>query len=624
MALGIRIPAIIFCFAMVFCRPTSTEKTFPTMYQEIKQYKGKYSAQASPAELFQDVDYNTAASESNLIWAERLRNKTFATVVEGRVYQALHVSIGSPTVIVTPEDSLIWIDVPESAATAKECVDGFRSLPSIREKPVAAIVYTLHHPVHTRGAQVVAKDPHNKGARPTIIAHENLRKEDRNAETFRGVQMARATRMFGLQLESPPHLHDVNVPRAKFGKPAKITERPTDEIHFTSSNVVKRNIGGLELHFISVPGFTSDQMIVWMPQYNVLHGADVFFDSFPNLCSLRGQGSRDVLKWAKGTMIAASYKPRVFVATHASPMKGVYRIQETLTSYSDGIQSLHDQTVRFLLKGYPSDVIPAFVKLPPRLAGMKHMKMAYNTKDAVVRAICHFYVGWFSGFTEDLFAVDRFTRGDHLINMVGAFGLRREAARAFNAGEYAWALEVASYLWRFDQHDVFALDIRTESLKRIADVEGATLVRNYLYSSVVEDRNMVNNVIDTRRFLPSIHLDGVMRNLQFHVNSSAVDGVEEDSLFLHLTDVEVIYKLTIRNGILCYAEVEGTDVYSPILTTKDECILPEDTVCWRLMLTGETAFTEGEISQGSDIDIIRFFTYFDFTDEQPRGFIGQP
>jgi glyoxylase-like metal-dependent hydrolase (beta-lactamase superfamily II) len=55
---------------------------------------------------------------------------------------------------VTPEDTLIWLDAPESAKAAEECIAAFRAIPAIGNKPIVAIVYTMFHADHTWGAGV--------------------------------------------------------------------------------------------------------------------------------------------------------------------------------------------------------------------------------------------------------------------------------------------------------------------------------------------------------------------------------------------------------------------------------------------------------------------------------------
>ena len=80
----------------------------------------------------------------------------------------------------------------------------------------------------------------------------------------------------------------------------------------------------------------------------------------PNTYTLRGELARDTLVMAKGTCIAASYRASILTVTHSLPMFGKDKISETLENYADAIQFTYDQTVRYISKGFPADVIPHF------------------------------------------------------------------------------------------------------------------------------------------------------------------------------------------------------------------------------------------------------------------------
>jgi alkyl sulfatase BDS1-like metallo-beta-lactamase superfamily hydrolase len=89
-----------------------------------------------------------------------------------------------------------------------------------------------------------------------------------------------------------------------------------------------------------------------------------------------------------------------------------------------------------MAKGYPPDIIPSVVQLPDNLADLPIFRPQYGVSQFNVRGIFDFYVGWFSGLTEDLMPVDRFERGSKLIRIIGRSQMRLEAAKAYNDQEY--------------------------------------------------------------------------------------------------------------------------------------------------------------------------------------------
>lgn len=62
--------------------------------------------------------------------------------------------MGFPTIYILPDDTLLWIDAPESARAAQDCIDAFRAIPAIGNKPIVALIYTIFHFDHTWGAGV--------------------------------------------------------------------------------------------------------------------------------------------------------------------------------------------------------------------------------------------------------------------------------------------------------------------------------------------------------------------------------------------------------------------------------------------------------------------------------------
>ncbi|ELU13744.1 hypothetical protein CAPTEDRAFT_190329 [Capitella teleta] len=604
------------------CSFVTDPEKFPTTAFGVYRYEPKFN-NPTMSDLFENVDMENEYAKEDLAFLDTL-NPTIVEIIPGKIYQAEYFALGWPVIFITPQDTLIWVDAPESAPSAVECIAAFRAIPAIGNKRIEALIYTIYHADHIWGAGPIVNDPNNNGIPPVIISHSEMLAQSYLYDTFKGFKSPRLYRMFASFVPDPPHIHDGGVHRLRLEGPYVITEPPTDLLHFQDADeILSRTIGGLELKFISVPGYTKDQIMVWVDDWKTLHGADTFYRSFPNLYTLRGEPGRDVLKWGEGTRKAASYHPEHFLVTHSYPISGAELIQETLVTYADGIQYLHDQTVRYMSKGFPPDVIPAVVNLPKNLAENAIFNPDYGMEDTAIKGIFDFYVGWFSGLAEDIFPVDRFERGSKLIEIIGQTQMKIEAAKAYNDKEYEWALELATYLWRDDQDDVFAMELRTETLKRLAELQNSIVARNYLLSTVAEDWDVVNNVVKTDTSFILLHLDGAMKNLQFHVNNQLVEGVSAQ-LYLDLTD-SVTYKLTIRNSILEYVEVDQPGTEGPTLHVKDSCDLTntQDVFCWRFMLAGYFPFSavpSATVSNGTPEDIVTFFSYFDFKDEAEGGY----
>ncbi len=108
---------------------------------------------------------------------------------------------------------------------------------------------------------------------------------------------------------------------------------------------------GLTLELLHVPGETKDQVNIWWPERKVFFPGDNIYRAFPNLYAVRGTASRDTTLWYKAVDLMRSYEPEILVPQHTRPLVGKKLIMDTLTAYRDGIQFVHDQTVRYINKG---------------------------------------------------------------------------------------------------------------------------------------------------------------------------------------------------------------------------------------------------------------------------------
>ena len=63
----------------------------------------------------------------------------------------------------------------------------------------------------------------------------------------------------------------------------------------------------------------------------------------------------------------------------------------------DGIQLVHDQTVRYMNKGLYPNEITRKVYLPPYLTEHPFLQEFYGTVEWSIKAVFANYMGWFSG-----------------------------------------------------------------------------------------------------------------------------------------------------------------------------------------------------------------------------------
>ena len=101
------------------------------------------------------------------------------------------------------------------------------------------------------------------------------------------------------------------------------------------------------MKLVHVPSEASDEIAVFLPQSGILLSAEVIpAQTFPVLEALRGEPFRDPVHWYESIDRLRRFHAAAMVPAHGLPVIGVENVEQVLLDYWDGIQYVHDQTVR--------------------------------------------------------------------------------------------------------------------------------------------------------------------------------------------------------------------------------------------------------------------------------------
>lgn len=471
---------------------------------------------------------------------------------------------------------IIIIDTTESLSSAQAVLDEFRK---ITNKPVAGIIYTHFHHDHVGGSEVFIKESIDGKTCP-IWAQETTEERISNFNSIIGpLAYVRATKMYGTKLDKPsfencgigPFLAGVDDTQGLENSPTHTYNTPTHTI----------NIAGIELQLIHCPGETDDQTVVYMPQHNILFAADNYYESFPNLYTIRGAPNRDVVQWASSIDIMINTSPDVMVPSHTLPVYGAQEIQTRLQNYRDAIQYVHDQTVRLMLKNYHPNEIASMIQLPSNLRDCEYLKEFYGTVGWSSKAIFDGYMGWYSGDECDLMKLTPTEYAHRLIDLAGGSQTVLDKAQcAFDERDYQWALELTSAILRANEKSTrqvikAAKELKTQCCVQLGQQQISANGRNwYLTSALINEgkiseikvpKKHLKNFILTKplgiifstmsvRFNPSESLAGVTKSLSFILKEG--DSMGGD------------WTLTIRNCVLYSKNETSLDSDIVIETTE--------------------------------------------------------
>ncbi|MDA9677056.1 MBL fold metallo-hydrolase [Pseudomonadota bacterium] len=414
----------------------------------------------------------------------------------------------------------IIIDATDSTFQAEKVYTEFNT---INSNPIAAIIYTHNHGDHTLGAKYFVDQ---QDETPLVIAHDSTAKSvEKIFGILNPIISLRSSRMFGTAL---PEEEVVNVgigPYLSVGKSAPGYVKP----NVTFDNELKLNIAGIAFEFFHAPGETDDQIFVWLPEYKALFPGDNIYKTFPNLYTIRGTSHRDVNAWINSLDMMLALEPNHIFPSHTLPFFGESAL-DTLTIYRDGIQFIHDQTIRLMNQGMHPEEIIENIDLPEAVASSPYLQEFYGTVRWSVKSIFNGYLGWFSGNIAELDPTSTFKRAKFISKMVGGpDALFAELEKAIIDEEMQWALELSDLLLAMDHRTSEVTRYRAKAALYIGTMASNPNKRNYFLSEAQRlfgDQERVNIILPEASMLEQIPMDMFFDVLRVNLNPEKVDPNE--------------------------------------------------------------------------------------------------
>ena len=494
-------------------------------------------------------------------------------------------------------NGLIVVDPGESIPAAQAAKDAFNAeLDNIFDrKPVKAIIYTHHHDCHINGASVFA-DEHTE-----IIAHESLMSAlfDEWYGQIYPSRLEGGVKMAGLMFMGAPVLDGEGwytgyvLAGPQLMGPSGFLP-PTR----TVKGELETTIAGVQFDLISVAGETHDIILVWLPEKKVLIEIGVLYEAFPALTTMRGSGQRNPLEYVDTLKVCRSLNPEYLVALHGpNPVtSGAENVREYLTNFSDAIQFLNDQTVRYLNQGLTPGEITDLLVLPPHLASSPYLQETYGSKEWDIYHIFRYYRGYYTGEIRDLFPQSALSEAQMSAELAGGVeALAAKAQSALEAGNLEWALRLADDVLLLEPENAAAFQTKAASMIALAESTMNSQARNMLLSDYLLMTGQVQTPFpfgDARTLFSRMGAGAVqlmpMDTLHriMAVNLNASKSMETDmTVGLRFTDLPSnrdtesdTYTLQVRKGIL---EVD------PPSAGDSEFVIATDSLTWKQLVLSQ-------------------------------------
>ena len=522
------------------------------------------------------------------------------------VTEGIYVGVGyglANSIMVETSNNVVIIDTLGSEENAQELYDKFRK---VTDKPVKAIIYTHNHLDHVGGATIFYDE-----FKPEIYAQENITYNlDNITTTIRPIIFERSARQFGIPLPENEIIHQGIGGFLEINSSSVLgIVRPS--ILFDEKLTLE--IDNLTFELVHVPGETDDHLYVYIPEKEAVMVGDNFYRSFANLYAIRGTKFRNPMEWVRSLDKIRTLNAMYLVPSHSRPISGNENVQKALTDYRDGIQFLHDQTIRNINKGLTPDEIVQKVKLPEHLANSPYLKPFYGSLSSYIRSTFSGYLGWFSGNITDLHPLSPKERANKISNLASKqVKLIDEVKLAISNREYQWALELTDMILAIDPEDKDAKNLKADASDKLALVQTASN-DYYFYKTVAGELRNEIDVQDTSNTITSAQLQAtplkaIFRSLPVNLNPEKSGDINKVYEF-RFSDTDEIYSIHIRKGV---AELNNVTSLNPeVVVVTDQQTIKEVFAGLKNVASITLALTNGTIQiEGGRLEFLKFLGLF--------------
>lgn len=486
------------------------------------------------------------------------------------------------------------------------------AISDISDKPVKAIIYSHHHVDHVSGTdQIVDPDAVSSG-RVDIYAWHNFIREYRDEnEVVGSIMGTRAFYMYGPMLPEAENVHQGCCGKQFIGgarghlPPNQLIDRDTD-----------LNIAGRPLTLFYTGGEAASEIGLYVPEFKLVLLGDELYPALPNLYTIRGAKFRDAQRWAAAGLRALEFDVEYLLGSHLpAPLVGREEIARVVNTYSDAVLFLHDQAVRFILKGEDAaDLTQRFQSLPEFLDMDPYTRPMYGTPQYNTATQFEGYLGVHQGDALQFRATAEPERARRTVALMGGRDRVLWAAQqALADGEPQWCAELADLVVTTAPEDDEARQLKAAGLRTLGYAELNPQWRNWYLMAAMELDGSIDPVNISQRLEQIGRESGLTLRFLLDAMRYRVDvdkaGDQHIRVGFIIEDDPRSFLLTLRNSVLRVEENPREISSADVSLTSDEQTL-------RQVLLGEKdlrwALLTGGASLAGDTDALRdFFAVFE-------------
>lgn len=477
--------------------------------------------------------------------------------VEDGVYAMRGWGLGSSFAVEAPAGWII-VDTGDYTQAAAEMRAMLEQTLGRRVK-VAAILLTHWHYGNGTDAWL------DEGAE--IWGHEFL---DRNRSTSSGISVlsgiyqARAVAQFGV---FHPRSGPDAFPNMLGFPPEKLlaasSYHPPTRL-FPNGRVVDVDIAGEPVQVAPARSDTSDSIGVYFPRKRMIVVNFMVPGGIFNVYTLRGGPYRNPSVFIADARWIESKNAEILLDIHGPTLKGTDAVRAAVQRAVDGVQLIHDQTLRLISHGLDGRQAAEQVYMPPNLRGDWEN---YGQVESHVRQVYNGTLGWFGGDVYDINPLSENEEATRTIQMMGGAAAVRRAADDANAhgglANWRWTLRLTSLLLDLDANDEEARRLRAAAARQLGQRTSSSNARGFYLTEALQIEGAMKakgqpvTLDGVRRFLgtPTAHalaaasVDESLQFVRYLVDPRKAEGLRQ-TFTLAIEGDPRIQRLELRNGVL--------------------------------------------------------------------------
>ena len=534
--------------------------------------------------------------------------------VTERLYQLRGFDLANMTVI-EGDSGLIVIDPLTTAEAARAA---FALYCAHRpNKPIVAVIYTHSHADHYGGVRGVIDEAEVKAGKIPVLAPNGFMEAVGGENVLVGLPMVRRAQFQFGHLLPRGAKGQVDAGLGKGiarGTPGLIA--PTQLI---VQSVEEHTIDGVRIVFQLAPETEAPaEMHMFYPELGVLNMAENACPLLHNFIPLRGSVARDPRVWSKYISDAIKmYGPGtdVLIGQHHWPVWGRDTIIDYLEAQRDLYKHIHDQTLRYMNKGWRPAEIAEAIDLPPGLAERWSARGYYGTVSHNVKAVYQRYLSWYDGNPCNLHPLPPAPAARKFVEyMGGAAAVIARAKADFAKGEFRWVAQVMKEVVYAEPDNREACTLCADALEQMGyQAESATWRNAFLYGAQ-ELRHGVFQV-PARGTMSADMLAGLSTDVFFDALAIRLDPAKAagQSFVLNwrFTDRDETLSLCLKHCTLTHRMGDWSAAAATAITTTRAVL--DDLVLRKI--TAQEALGSGDLKV--DGDPSRFALLFGMLDQPP-------